>query len=174
MSTSGFTATQIEEKIAELMGMANDGRPFTLSQIEDFVVKLDNFDKEKSKDYERRQKEELERQEKERLTKKLRMTDPSMLFCTHCGNSSEERFDRDDREAQLTCKDCGHISKERQLHDGEWVRNFEGESNPGFHGPPADLRYGAAYNLTTGMITLPGSKGKEAKDLAMVQKTVSL
>jgi transcription initiation factor TFIIIB Brf1 subunit/transcription initiation factor TFIIB len=50
-------------------------------------------------------------------------------------------FETDDRLAQTACKECGTVVRERLLSDKEWVRNFEGEVNSSFHGPPSDPRY---------------------------------
>jgi aspartate carbamoyltransferase regulatory subunit len=155
---------EIEEIIAKRLGEVNNGNGFTVDELEPFIAKMKAFDLEK--------KQQAEKKTQEYLAKKKK----AQLVCRNaqCRNDREEDFEKDERVAQITCKICGTVLSERQVYDGEWVRQFDGEINPSFHGPPPDLKFSSGHGLQTGFAEIPGAKKKQAKDLALAQKSVEL
>jgi len=154
---------EFEEIIAKRFGEVKDGSSFNVSDLETYVQKVNENDKEK--------KEKAEKELAELLAKRQKPT----LVCKNpqCRNDSEIDFEKDEKVAQVTCKRCGTVALERQIHDGEWVRQFEGEVNPSMHGPPPNHNFSSGHNLQTGMIEAIGGK-RQAKELAIAQKNVEM
>jgi hypothetical protein len=103
----------------------------------------------------------------------------SRLYCNQCQNSDERLFENFEHEGQITCQVCGTIVMQGQLHDGAWVRKFEGDDGDvGFQGAPPDIRFSQEKNLATGMMAADkarGGGGKTAsKELALLQQQVEM
>ena len=137
----------LEEAVAARFGEIKDGQPFTVDRLEDYVAKMEKFEEEKNKEFE----EQL---------RNVKVKERNRLVCPNqaCRNSDENKFEKDERLSQVTCQVCGTVAKEREVRDTEWVRHFEDEVNPSFHGPPPDPRFSSAHNLQTGMVVTGNSK----------------
>ena len=103
------------------------------------------------------------------------------LVCSLCANADERVFRRIDHEAIVVCARCGAVAAENLLCEGEWVRHFEGDEDPSFHGQPMDTRFSCAFNLRTGFA--PPAKSTSvrvhapppsARDLALLQSVVEM
>jgi len=154
----------IERSIAARFGQLSPGaEPFSASYLGPFLEKVRLFE------IEYKQKDEKELQEHLAKRKKNDMVCPN----PQCRNEDEEYFEKDERMAQVTCKRCGTVVSERQIADKEWVRRFEEEDNPSFHGQPPDPKFSSARNLQTGVAKLPGRK-TEDYELALAKRQVEL
>jgi hypothetical protein len=81
--------------------------------------------------------------------------------CNNCGNSDESKFIDDQRQGDVICTECGAVCVEHAIHDGDWVRSFEGEESTSQVGPAPDPLLSNRANLrTTFGITLGVSKAK--------------
>ena len=153
---SSLKPSEVEDILARSFG------DFTPTQLETFVGQMLAFDVAK--------KNEL-------LLLANKRRKPTWI-CKKCGNDREEEFDKDDRLAQITCKKCGIVAVERQVHDGEGIRRFEGEADPSMHGSVLDDKYSSSHNLQTRIVeTISGTmtrKQQQVKELALAQASVEL
>jgi hypothetical protein len=81
--------------------------------------------------------------------------------CINCGNNDESKFIDDQRQGDVICTECGAVCVEHAIHDGDWVRSFEGEETTSQVGPAPDPLLSNRANLRTSFgITLGVSKAK--------------
>jgi hypothetical protein len=150
VSSSSGPADNIESKICEQFGCSLEAIPPLLVQLQGANQRfLDAM-----------HKAELEMRE---LNEKKR------VVCVNCGNDQEQKFDDDERHGQLTCRECGVVARSSVVHDGEWTRQFEGDVNPSFHGPPPNDKYSSAFNLRTGFAPAENQSKRLARDLQLTQ-----
>ena len=105
------------------------------------------------------------------------------LRCPRCGNEDEQYFVHYEREGSITCARCGVMVRESEIRDADWVRQFEGDEYPSFHGPPPDTRFSSEHNLRTGFAQpdrVPGggsgsgSSASATREMSLLQSRVEM
>jgi len=96
------------------------------------------------------------------------------LVCPSCGNDNELNFEEDESRGQVTCLRCGTCVKDSSINDTEWVRQYEGDVNPSFHGPPPDEKFSSQYNLRTGFAQGEMQPKSIHKELSLIQAKIDM
>ena len=149
--------TAMAEAERAILKMCGEDEP----AIAPFIAELQRVDQRVS---EARQaaEEALSRQAKKRRR----------LTCVSCRNEDESKFEEDEARGQVTCMRCGTCVVDSAVQDTEWVRQYEGEENPSFHGPPPDDKFSNAHNLRTGFGQDTFQPKTLAKELSLINQKI--
>jgi transcription initiation factor TFIIIB Brf1 subunit/transcription initiation factor TFIIB len=101
-------------------------------------------------------------------------TSQRRLVCPACPNDDEKRFEEDESRGQITCLNCGACVRNSTINDTEWVRQYEGDVNPSFHGPPPDEKFSSSYNLRTAFAVGEMQPKSLVKDLALIASKIDM
>jgi hypothetical protein len=106
--------------------------------VEQRVVAIVNVYDETQKDRKKREEERMKRAPK-----------LSVDICPQCKNSKFLVYDA--AEASTSCSMCAIVVQESQVHDGEWIRQFDDSSGTVLrqHGDPGNPLFSDTYNMRT-------------------------
>ena len=96
------------------------------------------------------------------------------LVCANCKNDDETRFMKDHKQGDTVCTRCGLVASDREIHDGDWTRSFEGEESSSQIGPPPNPLLSNRYNLGTGLGEAPGVSKVRMKQLNIMRAAVDM
>jgi hypothetical protein len=71
------------------------------------------------------------------------------MLCSECKNDDPKQFVTGKKSGDVTCLRCGVVAVQRAVHQGEWVRSFEGEATRSQHGAKPDPLMSSGFNLRT-------------------------
>eukprot|EP00941_MAST-03F_sp_MAST-3F-sp1_P005788 g5788.t1 len=91
----------------------------------------------------------LQKKEASEPLVRTRLENRRRALCIECNNNNPNQFVTDKKGGDLTCLICGVVAVGRQVHQGEWKRNFEGEESKSQHGAKPDPLMSSGFNLRT-------------------------